>query len=86
MMVCYHTPETKKQSEQWIEKGKTRPHQVQIQASRTKQMLLAFFDSRGLIHTDIVPMGTKINTNCIVKVLGTFLKHLKERQLEWVAQ
>ncbi len=44
MIVCYHTPETKKQSKKQIEKGKPGSIKTQVQASCTKQkMLLAFF-------------------------------------------
>jgi hypothetical protein len=44
-MVCYHTPETKnKQSKQWIQKGKPCPIKAHVQASRTKQMVMASFD------------------------------------------
>ncbi len=52
-MVSYHTPETKKQSKQWIAKGKPGPIKARVQASRTKQMILAFFD-KGLVYSHIV--------------------------------
>ncbi len=42
-MVSYHTPQTKRQSKQWIEKVKPGPIKAKVHASRTKQMLLAFF-------------------------------------------
>jgi hypothetical protein len=45
MTVCYHTPQSKKQSQQWIQKGQPGPILAKVQASQTKQMLLAFFDS-----------------------------------------
>ncbi len=40
-MVCYHMPQSKKQSQQWIEKGQPGSIKAKVQASRTKQMLLA---------------------------------------------
>ena len=66
-MVSFHTPETKKQSKQWILKGKPGPLKAKVQASRTKQMVLAFFDSKGLIFTNIVPRGSTVNARYIVK-------------------
>jgi hypothetical protein len=57
IMVCYHTPQSKKQSQQWIKKGQPGPIKVKVQASRTKQMLLAFFDSKGLIYMHIDTEG-----------------------------
>ncbi len=83
-MVCYHTPETKKQSKQWIKNGKPGPIKARVQASCIKQMVMAFFDSRGLIYTHIVPRGAKINAMYIVKALGTFMKHFKKKRPEGV--
>jgi histone-lysine N-methyltransferase SETMAR len=74
-MVSYHTPETKKQSKQWI----PGPLKAQVHASRTKQIVVAFFDSRGIIYTHIVPRGATINATYTIKVLATFLEHFKKR-------
>jgi histone-lysine N-methyltransferase SETMAR len=85
-MVSYHTPETKKQSKQWIKKGQPGPIKARVHASRTKQMLLAFFDSKGLIYTNIVPRGSMVNATYIVKALGTFMQHLKKKRPAMVSQ
>ncbi len=45
-------------------------------------MLLAFFDSKGLVNTHIVPKGTAINANYILVVLGKFMVHLRKRRPE----
>ena len=79
-MVSFHTPETKKQSKQWILKGKPGPLKAKVQASRTKQMVLAFFDSKGLIFTNIVPRGSTVNARYIVKVLGIFMKNMRTKR------
>jgi histone-lysine N-methyltransferase SETMAR len=49
-------------------------------------MLLAFFDSKGLIYTNIVPRGSMVNANYIVKALGTFMQHLKKKRPEMVSR
>ncbi len=85
-MVSYHTPETKKQSKQWMAKGKPGPIKARIQASRTKQMILAFFDNKGLVYSHIIPRGVPINADYIVKVLGLFMKQLKKKRPAMVAQ
>jgi hypothetical protein len=79
-MLCYHTPQSKKQSQQWIEKGLSGPIMAKVQASRSKQMLLAFFDSKGLIYTHIVPRGSTVNAAYIVKVLDIFMRHFKKKR------
>jgi len=79
-MVSYHTPETKKQSKQWVKKGLPGPIKAKVHASRTKQMVLAFFDSKGLIYTNIVPRGTTVNSAYILKALAAFLKHFRKKR------
>jgi hypothetical protein len=45
-------------------------------------MLLAFFDSKGLVYTRIIPKGTAINANYILVVLGKFMVHLRKKRPE----
>jgi hypothetical protein len=50
--VSYHTLAMKKQSQQWLEKGKPGLFMARVHDNRTKQILFAFFDSKGPdIHT-----------------------------------
>jgi hypothetical protein len=79
-MVCYHTPQSKKQSQQWIEKGQPGPIKAKVQASQSKQMLLTFFNSKGLIYKHIIPGGSTVNTAYIVKVLDIFMRHFKKKR------
>ncbi len=85
-MVSYYTPETKNQSKQWQEKGQPEPIKARVHANRTKQMLLAFFDNKGLIYTNIMPRGSIVNANYIMKALGTFRKHLRKKRPEMVSE
>ncbi len=43
-MISYYTPETKRMSKEWTLKGKPGPLKAKVQASRSKQMVFAFFD------------------------------------------
>jgi hypothetical protein len=56
--VSFHRPETKQQSKQWLVKGLPGPIKAKVHASRSKQMVLAFFNSKGLIYTNYVPKGS----------------------------
>ena len=78
--VSFHTPESKKNSKQWIEKGAPGPLKARVQASRCKQMVLAFFDNKGVIYTNYVPKGTKVNSAYIINAMPTFLKHFKKKR------
>jgi len=67
--VYGYDPETKQQSSQW--KGPMSPrlkkgHQVR---SKTKVMLLAFYDSEGIVHYEYAPDGQTINKEFYVEVL-----------------
>ncbi len=59
--VLFHTPETKQQSKQWLKKGKPGPIKAKVHTRRIKQIVLAFFDSKGLIYTNYLPWGTTLN-------------------------
>jgi hypothetical protein len=77
IMVSYHMPQTKRQSKQVIKNGSQGPVKAKVAARSTKQMVLTFFDKKGLIYTYIVPRGSTINANYTVIVLGKFLKHFR---------
>jgi len=57
--VYGYDPETKQQSSQW--KGPSSP--------RPKVMLLAFFDSEGIVHHAYAPDGQAINIEFYLEVL-----------------
>jgi hypothetical protein len=45
--VSLHTTETKNQSKKWLEKGKPCFTKKKVQASGTKQVVLAFYQNKG---------------------------------------
>ncbi len=53
--VSMRTPKTKQQSKQWLKKGTPGSVKGKVHAMRTKTMVLAFFDSQGLVYTKYVP-------------------------------
>jgi histone-lysine N-methyltransferase SETMAR len=53
--VSFHILETKQQSMQWLPKEQPGPVKAKVHATRTKQMVLAFFDSKGLLYTNYMP-------------------------------
>ncbi len=46
-------------SKQWLPKSKPGPVKAKVHTTRTKQMILAFFDSKGLVYTNHMPKGTQ---------------------------
>ncbi len=78
--VSFHIPETKQQSKQWAAYEPTWPHKAKVQASRIRQMVLAFFNSKGIIHTSYMPGRTKVNTNYMIDALGKFMKIFRKKR------
>jgi hypothetical protein len=78
--VSFHIPQTKQQSKQWLVKGEPGSIKAKVHVSRTKQMVLAFFDSKGLIYMNFMPRGTTVNTNYIVESLGKFLEGIQAEE------
>ena len=78
--VSFHTPETKRQSKQWTKKGQPGPIKAKVHASRTKQMVLVFFDAAGVIYTNYVPRGETVNAEYIKKALARFLVIFRQKR------
>ncbi len=85
-LVSYHTPETKNQSKEWTKKGQPGPLKSKMQETRNKQMALVFFDAKGVIYTNIVPKGAKVNADYIVKALRVFMRRFRLKRPELAEQ
>ncbi|GFT62782.1 histone-lysine N-methyltransferase SETMAR [Nephila pilipes] len=67
-----YDPETKRQSSEWTSPGKGRPMKVRASKSKTKTMLLVFFDSRGIIHHEFLRQGSTVTDNPYMESWDTF--------------
>ncbi len=56
-----------------------------MQANKSKKIVLAFLNSKGLIYTNHVPRGALVNANYLVDVLGKFLQVFKQKRPAIVA-
>ncbi len=72
--IYLYTPETKEQSKQWLDKDDPRPQKaLQGRGTRhSKCMLVAFFNSRGLVHREFVRNST-ITAAVYVNILDRLL-------------
>jgi len=61
--------ETKMQSSQWMGKGSPRPKKARMRRSKTKVMLVVFFDWKGIVHHEFVPHGQMVNQQSYQEVL-----------------
>ena len=58
--VHYYEPENKAQSRQWVGPGSPRPKKFKTQPSAGKVMATVFWDAKGVIMLDILPMRNTI--------------------------
>ena len=58
--IHYYTPETKRQSKQWILPGESAPKKAKTVPSAGKVMATIFWDSKGIIHMDFLQKGRTI--------------------------
>jgi hypothetical protein len=51
------------------EKGTPGPVKVKIHDTRTKTMVLTFFDYKGMVYNNYVPKGKTVNKGYSIKAL-----------------
>jgi len=79
--ILFHTPQTKRQSKQWTKKGQPGSIKAKVHASRTKQMVLVFFDAASvIIFMNYVPRGETVNVEYIKKALARFLVIFRQKR------
>jgi len=59
--IFEYDPETKRQSKEWHTSVSLRPKNARMSKSKIKSMLICFFDSQGIVHTEFVPQGQTVN-------------------------
>jgi len=73
-IVSLHMLKAKNQSKRWFRKYSPDPVKAGVNASWCMVMVLAFFDYKGLIYTNISLKGVSVNTDYILTSLGKFVK------------
>ena len=82
--VRHFTPETKKQSKQWTERGKSAPKKAKAVPSAGKVMASVFWDARGIIFIDHLQKGKTINSKYYANLLQRLSNENKEKWLHLV--
>jgi len=59
--IFEYDPETKRQSKEWHTSASPRPKKARRSKSKIKSMLICFFDSQGIVHTEFVPQGQTVD-------------------------
>ena len=85
-IISMHTPETKKPIQVVAKKGIPGPIKAKVHATLTKQMVIAFFDTQGMVNTNCVPMGETVNAAFFLESLQRFMKTFKAKRPEIAAE
>jgi len=80
---CYgYNPETKQQSSQWKSASSLRPKKVRQVQSNVKNMLICFFNIKGLIHFDFIPQGQTVNQQFYLEVFKRLRDAVRRKRPE----
>ena len=71
--VSLYTPETKAQATMWKTTGSPSPKKFKMSQSTKKQMLVVFFDARGMILAHAVPQGQTVDAAYYTKASKNIL-------------
>lgn len=77
--IHYYTPETKRQSSQWIFKGERAPKKAKTVPSAGKVMATVFGDSQGIIFIDYLKKGKTITGAYYASLLQRLSEEIKEK-------
>jgi len=77
--VYGYDPETKQQPSQWKGPTSPRPEEGCQVRSKTKVMLLAFFDSEDFVHHQCPPDGQTINKEFYVEFLRRLCESVRRK-------
>ena len=80
--IFEYDPETKRQSLQWKSPTSPRPKKARMSKPKIKVMLIAFFDVRGIVHTEFMPQDHTINQNIYRDVLRRLMRSVREKRRE----
>jgi len=78
-----YDPETNQPSSQWKGPTSSRSKKGRQVRSKTKVMLLAFFDSEGIVHHEYAPNGQTINKEFYMEVLQRLRESVHRKPERW---
>jgi hypothetical protein len=71
---------TNQQPRQGLPKGQPGPVKAKVHSTRTEQIVLAFFNNKGMPYTNYVLRGTMMNARYIMEALGKFMKIFRKKR------
>lgn len=80
---CFaYDPLTKRQSSEWIKRGSPRPKKSRLTKSKTKTMLITFFDHLGIIHSEFLGEGVTVTQYVYLDILRRLREAIRKKRPE----
>jgi histone-lysine N-methyltransferase SETMAR len=80
--VYGYNPETKQQYSQWESPGSPILEKARQSPSTTKNMLIVFFDIRGIVHHEFIPEGQTVNAEFYCNVFLRLREDIRGKRPE----
>jgi len=78
--IHHYTPESSRQSSEWVVAGESRPKRPKTQISAGKVMASVFWDAHGILFIDYLEKGKTINSEYYIKLLDRLDRVIKEKR------
>ena len=72
--IFEYDPLAKRQSHEWKSTLSPRPKKVRVLKSKTKVMLIAFFDVHGIVLAEFLPPGQTLNQHVYKNILRRLMR------------
>ena len=76
--IFEYDPLTKRQSPEWKSALSPRPKKARVFKSKTKVMLIAFFDVHEIVHAEFLPQGQTINSHVYKNILRRLMLSVRK--------
>ena len=80
--ICEYDPLRKRRSLEWKSTLSPRTKKARVFKSKTKVMLIAFFDVHGIVHAELLPHGQTINQHVYKNILRCLMRSVREKRRE----
>jgi len=79
--IHYHTPESNRQSAEWLKSHESRPKRPKDQRSAGKVLASVFWDARGIIFIDYLQKGRTVTGEYYAELLDKLNDEIKKKRL-----
>ena len=81
-LIFEYDPLTKRQSFEWKSALSPRPKKTRVFKSKTKMMLIAFFDVHEIVQAEFLPQTQTINQHVYKNILRRLMRSVREKRRE----